>query len=58
MDITTITHVSLCTGYAGIYLGLKQVIPGLRTIAYSEIKAYACANLVAKIENGQLDVYK
>jgi site-specific DNA-cytosine methylase len=55
MDTTTITHVSLCTGYAGIDLGLKRVIPGLRTIAYSEIEAYACANLVEKIENGQLD---
>ena len=55
MDTTTITHVSLCTGYAGIDLGLKRVIPGLRTIAYSEIEAYACANLVKKIENGQLD---
>ena len=55
MDTTTITHVSLCIGYAGIDLGLKRVIPGLRTIAYSEIEAYACANLVEKIENGQLD---
>jgi DNA (cytosine-5)-methyltransferase 1 len=55
MDITTIKHVSLCTGYAGIDLGLKRVIPGIRTIAYSEIEGYACTNLVAKIESGQLD---
>ena len=51
----TITHVSLCTGYAGIDLGLKRTLPGMRTIAYSEIEGYAIANLVAKIENGLLD---
>jgi len=51
-----ITHVSLCTGYGGIDLGLKQVLPNMRTIAYGEIEAYACANLVSKIEKGFLDV--
>ncbi len=51
----TITHVSLCAGYGGIDLGLRRAIPSLRTIAYSEIEAYACANLVAKMEAGHLD---
>lgn len=56
MDTTkTITHVSLCAGYGGIDLGLKRAIPSLRTIAFSEIEAYACANLVAKMEAGLLD---
>lgn len=56
MDTTkTIAHVSLCAGYGGIDLGLKRAIPGLRTIAFSEIEAYACANLVAKMEAGLLD---
>jgi len=56
VDITkTVTHVSLCAGYGGIDLGLKRAIPGLRTIAFSEIEAYACANLVAKMEKGLLD---
>jgi site-specific DNA-cytosine methylase len=50
-----ITHVSLCAGYGGIDLGLKRAIPGLRTIAFSEIEAFACANLVAKMEAGFLD---
>lgn len=50
-----VTHISLCSGYGGIDLGLKRAIQGLRTIAYSEIEAYACANLVAKIEKGFLD---
>jgi DNA (cytosine-5)-methyltransferase 1 len=50
-----ITHVSLCAGYGGIDLGLKRAIPTLRTIAFSEIEAFACANLVAKMEAGLLD---
>ena len=49
------THISLCAGYGGIDLGLKRVIPSLRTIAFSEIEAYAVANLVSKIEAGHLD---
>jgi DNA (cytosine-5)-methyltransferase 1 len=51
----TVTHVSLCAGYGGIDLGLKRAIPSLRTIAVSEIEAFACANLVAKMEAGLLD---
>lgn len=50
-----VTHVSLCAGYGGIDLGLKRAIPSLRTIAFSEIEAFACANLVAKMEAGYLD---
>jgi DNA-cytosine methyltransferase len=50
-----LTHISLCAGYAGIDLGLRRVIPNIRTIAFSEIEAYAVANLVAKIEAGHLD---
>jgi len=50
-----ITHVSLCAGYGGIDLGLKRAISNLRTVAFSEIEAFACANLVAKMEAGQLD---
>ena len=56
MDTTkTATHVSLCAGYGGIDLGLKRAIPSLRTIAFSEIEAFACANLVSKMEAGHLD---
>jgi DNA (cytosine-5)-methyltransferase 1 len=50
-----ITHISLCAGYGGIDLGLKRAIPGMRTVAFSEIEGFACANLVAKMEAGQLD---
>ncbi|NVL90745.1 MAG: DNA cytosine methyltransferase [Desulfobacterales bacterium] len=48
--------LSLFTGYAGIELGLRRVIRNLRTVAYVEVEAFACANLVAKIETGFLDV--
>jgi len=51
----TITHVGLCAGYGGIELGLKRVIPNLRTIALCEIEAFAIANLVAKMEAGLMD---
>ena len=55
MDTTTTTHISLCTGYGGIDLGLKRVIRGLRTVAACEIEAFAIANLVAKMESGLMD---
>ena len=51
----TITHLSLCSGYGGIDIGLRRVLPTCRTIAYVEIEAFACANLVAKMEAGELD---
>jgi DNA (cytosine-5)-methyltransferase 1 len=50
-----ITHLGLCAGYGGIELGLKRVIPTLRSVALCEIEAFACANLVAKMEAGLMD---
>ena len=47
-------HISLCTGYGGIDLGLSRILPNLRTIAYCEIELYAIENLIAKMENGIL----
>jgi len=47
--------ISLCSGYAGLEMGLKRAWPNVRTVAYVEIEAFACANLVAKIEEGKLD---
>ena len=56
MDTTqTVTHISLCAGYGGIDLGLRGAIPNLRTVAFSEIEGFACANLVSKMESGLLD---
>ena len=47
--------ISFCTGYAGLELGLRRLSEAFRTICYVEIEAFACANLVAKIEEGKLD---
>ena len=55
MDTSQTTHLSLCSGYGGIDLGLRRVIPDLRTVAYAEIEAFACENLLARMEGGQLD---
>lgn len=49
-----VTHLSLCTGYEGIGLGLRQIFPNLFEVAYVERDAYPAANLVAKIEAGEL----
>lgn len=51
----TITHLSLCSGYEGIGLGLRRVLPNLREIAYVEREGFPVANLVAKMEAGDLD---
>ena len=48
--------LSLCSGYAGLELGLRGIIPALRTVAYVEVEAFAVANLVSKMEAGLLDV--
>ena len=45
----------MCSGYGGLELGVKAVVPTLRTVAYVEIEAFACANLVAKMEEGLMD---
>ena len=56
MDTTkAITHLSLCSGYEGIGLGLRRVLPNLREIAYVEREGFCVANLVAKMEAGELD---
>ena len=47
--------ISFCTGYGGLEMGLHRVVPNLRTVCYVEIEAFAIANLVAKIEKGQMD---
>ena len=49
-----ITHLSLCTGYEGIGLGLRRIWPDIREIAYVEIEAFAIANLVSKMEEGKI----
>ena len=49
-----VTHLSMCSGYEGMGRGLRGIFPNLREIAYVEREGYCCANLVAKIEEGEL----
>jgi DNA (cytosine-5)-methyltransferase 1 len=49
------TVLSFCSGYGGIERGLDLIGVKHRVIAYVEIEAYAIANLVAKMESGELD---
>jgi len=51
-----LTHISLCTGYGGIDLGLRDALRNVRTITYVEIGAFNVENLVSKIESELLDV--
>jgi DNA (cytosine-5)-methyltransferase 1 len=55
VDTPPTNHLSFCAGYGGIDLALKSVVQTCRTIAYVEIEAFAIANLVAKMEAGELD---
>ena len=48
------TVLSLCTGYGGIERGLELAGFAHRVVAHVEIEAFAVANLVAKMEAGQL----
>jgi DNA-cytosine methyltransferase len=50
-----LTHISLCTGYGGIDLGLSRALGSVRSIAYVEIEAFSIINLVKKIEAGLMD---
>ncbi len=49
------TVLSLCTGYGGIERGFELAGFEHRVVAHVEIEAFAIANLVAKMEAGQLD---
>lgn len=49
------TVLSLCTGYGGLEIGLEGAVGPCRPLAYVEIEAFACANLVAKMEQGRMD---
>ena len=46
--------LSFCTGYGGIEIGLARAIGEINVLAHVEIEAYAIANLVAKMEAGDM----
>ena len=47
--------LSLCTGYGGLDLGLELCSPSSQVVCYVEREAYAAANLVARMEEQDLD---
>ena len=49
------THLSLCAGYGGIDLGLRNIFPDLYTTAYCEIELYAIQVLLKRMEEKHLD---
>jgi len=49
-----LTAISFCAGYGGIERGLELAGVRIRVVAYVEIEAFAIANLVAKMESGEL----
>lgn len=55
VDCYPTTHISLCSGCAGLDLGLRAVIPSLRTVLYVEIEAFNCSNLAQKMQDNALD---
>lgn len=46
--------ISLFAGAAGLDLGIELACPGARTVCYVEREAYACAVLVARMEDSSL----
>lgn len=55
VDTPTVNCLSLCSGIEGIGLGLRQVIPGFRTVCYVEREIAAVAILAQRMEDKALD---
>ena len=55
-DTKYINVLSLCTGYGGLELALAAALEGVLRVVAVEIGAFALANLVAKAEEGKLDI--
>ncbi len=49
------TIISYCPGLLGLERGLKRAIGSIRTIAYVEIEAFICENILAGMEAGLVD---
>lgn len=55
MDHRTFNVLSLCSGVAGLELGLKRVIPSTRVVCWVEWDLHRIAVLQARMEEGRLD---
>tara|TARA_R100000734_G_C3314752_1_gene106432 strand:- start:939 stop:1784 length:846 start_codon:yes stop_codon:yes gene_type:complete len=49
-----IRHLSLCSGYEGIGIGLRRVLPNCIEVAHVEIEAFAICNLVKAMEENKI----
>tara|TARA_R110002051_G_scaffold304721_1_gene374229 strand:+ start:3682 stop:4926 length:1245 start_codon:yes stop_codon:yes gene_type:complete len=49
-----LNHLSLCSGYEGIGLGLRRIFPNCHEVAFCEIETFAICNLVQKMEAGAI----
>lgn len=54
MVLSPLNLISICTGGAGLDLGFELAIPGARSVCMVEREAFACAELVAAMEQGLL----
>lgn len=55
MDNSPINTLSICTGIAGLELGLALALPSVRTVCYVERDAFAVSGLIERMEAGRLD---
>lgn len=49
-----LNYISICTGGAGLDLGVELAIPGARAVCLVEREAFACAHLVEAMRQGLL----
>lgn len=49
--VPTIAGISLCSGVAGLELGISLAVPGYRTVCHVEGEAYAAGVLAARMED-------
>lgn len=49
------TILSYCPGILGLERGVKRALGSIRTLAYVEIEAFICENLLAGMEQGLVD---
>tara|TARA_R100000808_G_scaffold2997_1_gene11130 strand:+ start:838 stop:1914 length:1077 start_codon:yes stop_codon:yes gene_type:complete len=47
-------HLSLCSGYEGIGLGLRRVFRNVIEVAHVEIESYAICSMVSKMEENKI----
>lgn len=52
MAVRSLNYLSLCTGGGGLDVGFDLVVGNARPVCYMEREAFACAHLVAAIEQG------